>query len=168
MVEMTPKHLESQIQLELEEEKIVAELSTEKVNQNIGPIADYSPRLIERMERDRLAAAPGNLNSPAPVEYVDPLSLSSLMAHGFEEGVARKALKLNANDTQAALEYLLNPPLTSGTSALAVVVSADDGSESIVRMPATLARIQRLKEVKRKIQERKEKREVAPRNFQED
>jgi hypothetical protein len=66
---------------------------------------------------------------------------------------------LNANDTQAALEFLINPPPPGGASPLAVVVPTDDGSEAIVRMPATLARIQRLKEVKRKIQDRKNEKE---------
>ena len=154
MVEMTPRHLESQIQLEMEEEKIVAEISDSFSQTKVGPIADYSSRMVERMERDRLAV---DAKSNETVEFVDPLSLSSLLSHGFDEGQARKALKLNGNDTQAALEYLINPP---PPSALAVVVSGgEEGSDSIVRMPATLARIQRLKEVKRKIQERKNEKE---------
>jgi hypothetical protein len=161
MVEMTPRHLESQIQLEMEEEQIVAEVTGEDLELNRGPIADYSSRMVERMERDRLASP---ASAPPTAEFVDPLSLSSLLAQGFEEGLARKALKIKNNDTQAALEYLLNPPAPGGGSALAVVIEGDDGSDSIVRMPATLARIQRLKEVKKKIAERKsekEKREVA-------
>jgi len=161
MVEMTPRHLESQIQLEHEEEKVVAEVTGES-EISTGPIADYSSRLVERMERDRLAIAPGNL--PNLAETVDPLSLSSLLAHGFEEGAARRALKCTGNDTQAALEFLLNPPTVSG----GVVVPGEDGSDAIVRMPATLARIQRLKEVKKRIQERKnekEKREPEPKDL---
>lgn len=153
MVEMTPRHLESQIQLEMEEEKIVAEFTDEVGQTRVGPIADYSSRMVERMERDRLAV---DAKPDSVADFVDPLSLSSLLSHGFDEGQARKALKLNGNDTQAALEYLLNPP---PPSALAVVVPGDDGCDAIVRMPATLARIQRLKEVKRKIQERKNEKE---------
>ena len=32
---------------------------------------------------------------------VDPLSLSSLLSHGFEEAAARRALRRTQNDTQA-------------------------------------------------------------------
>lgn len=39
---------------------------------------------------------------------VDPLSLSSLMSQGFDESRARRALRVNKNDTQAALEWLVN------------------------------------------------------------
>ena len=179
MVEMTPKHLETQIDLEREEEAIAGdgqESSLGAAGQNRTSIGDYSTRIVERMEKARLARSAvedeANVMTNVPV---DPLSLSVLLSHGFDEGAARKALRTHANDTQAALEFLLNPPAITAANAhhaptlaplapnpakLAVRVATDDG-EATVRMPATLARIQRLKEVKKKIGERnalKEKR----------
>ena len=40
------------------------------------------------------------------VAEVDPLSLSSLLSHGFEEGPARRALRQTGNDTQAGQLWL--------------------------------------------------------------
>ena len=42
-----------------------------------------------------------------PAVPVDPLSLSSLLSQGFDEGPARQALRKFKNDTQAALDFLI-------------------------------------------------------------
>merc|ERR1712224_815994 len=91
MVEMTPDQLEAQVDMELQEEETPATGES---------VADFSTRMIEKM------AADGEDEGPAVP--VDPLSLSSLLSQGFEEGPARKALRLHKNDTQAAMDYLIN------------------------------------------------------------
>jgi hypothetical protein len=178
MVEMTPKHLETQIDLEREEEAMANEADDVGAAQGAGgvrtlpSIGDYSTRIVERMEKARLTRVTAEEQAETNLP-VDPLSLSVLLSHGFDEGAARRALRTHGNDTQAALEVLLNPPAVVSThraptlapnlphpAKLAVRVVTEDG-EATVRMPATLARIQRLKEVKKKIGERnaaKEKR----------
>ena len=42
--------------------------------------------------------------SPTFLGQVDPLSLSCLLSHGFEEGPARRALRKTMNDTQVGFE----------------------------------------------------------------
>ena len=42
------------------------------------------------------------------VDQVDPLSLSCLLSHGFEEGPARRALRKTMNDTQVSPETSWN------------------------------------------------------------
>jgi hypothetical protein len=152
MVEMTPKQLEHQLGIE---KRASEELNGSSRNDNtvweqelssVGAmgsgqrgLSDYSKRLIQKRETP---------SSPLAEEPVDILSLSSLMAQGFEEGMARKALRECHNDTQAALDLLLN-----GKKA-----ASSDDSEG-VRMPTTLKRIQRIKDLKRRLAERKEIRE---------
>eukprot|EP00439_Symbiodinium_sp_Y106_P036311 s5203_g4.t1 len=68
----------------------------------------FALRLVERLAREgkeRPGAAPESAPSSQPV---DPLSLSSLLSHGFEEGPARRALRQTGNDTQAAMDLLLD------------------------------------------------------------
>ena len=105
-------------------------------------ISDYSKRMISKIEKSEPAD---------PRHVVDVLSLSSLLAQGFEEGPARQALRRTGNDTQAALDLLLSHSV-----------------EEDVRVPTTLKRLQRLKEIKRRIAERNKERtdarvEAAPR-----
>ena len=72
-----------------------------------------------------------------PAVPVDPLSLSSLLSQGFDEGPARQALRKFKNDTQAALDFLIGGG------------HAEEEQEEAVRMPTTVRRVQRLKERRR-------------------
>ena len=158
LVEMTPRQIEAQIEIEKEEDIIVYQIKDHS-DISTGPFADYSTRIVERIEKEKLAVAEtkGSLGSGlsgviaaggiSSTIAVDPLSLSAMLAQGFDEGDARKALRMHSNDTQAAVEYLLGGE------------ESPEAGETIVRLPATLARIQRLKEVKRRIQERRSEKE---------
>ena len=123
MVEMTPKHLEAQLSLD---KRARAEFGDGEIESGL----DYSKRLLQS-NKDL---------SPTPQVHVDILSLSSLLAQGFEEGPARKALRECGNDTQTALELLLG---------------ASTPNLEEVRIPTTLKRIQRIKELKRKLQDKR-------------
>ncbi|CAE7469286.1 unnamed protein product [Symbiodinium pilosum] len=97
MTEMMPECLEAHVQHELRSTQECPEDGDES----------FSLRLVERLAREgkeRPGAAPESAPSSQPV---DPLSLSSLLSHGFEEGPARRALRQTGNDTQAAMELLL-------------------------------------------------------------
>merc|ERR1740115_366800 len=99
MVEMTPDHLEVQVDMELQdtEEPVV-----EGCEGGPGAIVDFSLRLIEKKAKDDPD------EHAAPAVAVDPLSLSSLLSQGFDEGPARRALRLHNNNTRAALDWLIN------------------------------------------------------------
>eukprot|EP00933_Yihiella_yeosuensis_P005195 TRINITY_DN10966_c0_g1_i1.p1 TRINITY_DN10966_c0_g1~~TRINITY_DN10966_c0_g1_i1.p1 ORF type:complete len:405 (+),score=145.55 TRINITY_DN10966_c0_g1_i1:146-1216(+) len=125
---MTPEHLEAQVEMSLQE----AEENEEEV------VTDFSVRLIEKLAKDNKMKPDQGLDSAAdigPSMPVDPLSLSSLLSQGFEEGPARQALRKFNNNTQAALDYLVG-----GDDEVKDAV--DDG----VRMPTTVRRVQRMKE----------------------
>jgi len=92
---------------------------------------------------------------------VDPLSLSSLLSQGFDEGPARRALRLHQNNTQEALDWLINGG-TEGSEA-AKVAQLEDG----VRMPTTIKRIQKLKAMRR-AQQDKLRREESRNNAAEE
>ena len=111
LVEMTPKQLETQLAVE-----------QDASSENAQTRQDYSKRIVEK-----------STNSSVCVDF---LSLSSLLAQGFQENEARKALKATNNDTQAALDLLVNTP-------------------NNVRLPTTLARLQRLRELRKKLALRK-------------
>jgi len=132
MVEMIPDKLQVQVDLELEE------MSDTEVS------TDFSTRLIQRQAKD------GQWQDDVQVP-VDPLSLSSLMSQGFDESRARRALRVNKNDTQAALEWLVNGD--EGHS--------DPKPDQSVRMPTTIKRIAKLKEKRRLKQEKKEEEKKA-------
>merc|ERR1719215_395718 len=89
---MDPSNLERQVE------------QLERSGREANPMADLGAAngFAERMT-ERLASG----SEPAPCT-VDPLSLSSLLAQGFEEGPARRALRVHGNDTQAAMEWLLH------------------------------------------------------------
>ncbi|CAE7742572.1 hypothetical protein AK812_SmicGene23880 [Symbiodinium microadriaticum] len=100
MTEMMPECLEAHVQQELRDTQD-PELSQERGE-------TFALRLVERLAREgkeRPGAAPESAPSSQPV---DPLSLSSLLSHGFEEGPARRALRQTGNDTQAAMDLLLD------------------------------------------------------------
>jgi len=137
MVEMTPEHLEAQVEMELkesEEDGAVASTGAEV-------IADFSTRLIDKKVKEEPSEA-----DTGPALPVDPLSLSSLLSQGFEEGPARRALRLHQNDTQAALDWLIDGQHDDTQKQKQV----SDG----VRMPTTVKRVQKLKAMRRAQQEK--------------
>eukprot|EP00437_Effrenium_voratum_P000697 CAMPEP_0181429194 /NCGR_PEP_ID=MMETSP1110-20121109/17072_1 /TAXON_ID=174948 /ORGANISM="Symbiodinium sp., Strain CCMP421" /LENGTH=507 /DNA_ID=CAMNT_0023552451 /DNA_START=104 /DNA_END=1627 /DNA_ORIENTATION=+ len=137
MVEMTPEHLEAQVEMALQEAE---------ENQEDDVVTDFSARLIEKLAKDNKNKPGEGLDSAAddgPSVPVDPLSLSSLLSQGFDEGPARQALRKFKNDTQAALDFLI------GGGA------AEEEAEEAVRMPTTVRRVQRLKERRRAQQARR-------------
>mmetsp|Transcript_60789 Transcript_60789/g.131867 ORF Transcript_60789/g.131867 Transcript_60789/m.131867 type:complete len:685 (-) Transcript_60789:123-2177(-) len=137
MVEMTPEHLEAQVEMELQESE---ELGEETV-------ADFATRLIDKKARED--SKNGDVCTSMPV---DPLSLSSLLSQGFEEGPARRALRLHQNNTQDALDWLINGG------------QAEDGERKkqhadSVRMPTTVKRVQKLKAMRKAQAEKAQRRE---------
>lgn len=140
MVEMTPDHLEVQVETEMQESENQVEEFGEA---GPGAVADFSLRLIEKQAKQD----PGD--QAAPSLPVDPLSLSSLLSQGFEEGPARRALRMHQNDTQAAMDWLIDGG-TEETAALKKAQALEDG----VRMPTTARRMQRLKAMRQKQQDR--------------
>mmetsp|Transcript_45 Transcript_45/g.146 ORF Transcript_45/g.146 Transcript_45/m.146 type:complete len:537 (+) Transcript_45:39-1649(+) len=145
MVEMTPEHLEAQVEMELQE--------ADENEENSGEVVtDFSVRLIEKLAKDNKSRAGEGVDScagEAPAMPVDPLSLSSLLSQGFEEGPARQALRKHKNDTQAAMDWLIR----GGEEQEKV---PEDG----VRMPTTVKRVLRLKAKRRAEQERRRKQEA--------
>jgi len=140
MVEMTPDHLEVQVELELQtnEDSII-----EGSEGGPGAIADFSLRLIEKKAKEDPE------EHAVPAAPVDPLSLSSLLSQGFEEGPARRALRLHNNDTQAAMDWLID-----GGTEEAIAAKKVKALEEGVRMPTTVKRVQRLKAMRKKRQEK--------------
>mmetsp|Transcript_132076 Transcript_132076/g.232663 ORF Transcript_132076/g.232663 Transcript_132076/m.232663 type:complete len:651 (+) Transcript_132076:183-2135(+) len=153
MVEMTPEHLEAQVEVELQEAE---EGGEEEV------VTDFSVRLIEKLAKDNKNKPGDGLDSgqtdSGPPLPVDPLSLSSLLSQGFEEGPARRALRIHHNDTQSALDWLINGG-TEGSEA-AKTAQVEDG----VRMPTTIKRIQKLKAMRRAQQEKLRREEPEERS----
>ena len=118
MVEMTPEHLENQVEIELGEgdaegrEAVVDGILFFLTSQNLthsnshsppkiiseeDEIVDFGVKLVLKMDKD------GRGPEEDPKIPVDPLSLSSLLSQGFDESDARRALRLHNNDTQAAM-----------------------------------------------------------------
>lgn len=133
MVEMTPRHLEAQVEMELRE-------SEELVEDGNKDVTDFSTRLIDKKARDD----PGEELPQLPV---DPLSLSSLLSQGFEEGPARRALRMHQNNTQDALDWLIN-----GANEMA---EKQKQMTEGVRLPTTVKRVQKLKAMRRELAEKK-------------
>eukprot|EP00913_Durusdinium_trenchii_P001110 g1018.t1 len=124
-------------------------------------VTDFSARLIEKLAKDNKNKPGEGLDSAAsdgPAVPVDPLSLSSLLSQGFEEGPARQALRKFKNDTQAALDFLIgggHPEEEQGGLHLLGIAE----QEETVRMPTTVRRVQRLKERRRAQQARRREEE---------
>lgn len=140
MVEMTPEHLEAQVEMELQDDE----------DDDADVVTDFSVRLIEKLAKDNKTKPGEGVDSCAGQEApisVDPLSLSSLLSQGFEEGPARQALRKHRNDTQAALDYLIN----GGQD--------EEPQQEAVRMPTTVKRVQRLKARRRAQQEKMRRQE---------
>jgi len=137
MVEMTPEHLEAQVEMELKE----SEEDSAVASSGAEVIADFSTRLIDKKVKEEPSDA-----DAGPALPVDPLSLSSLLSQGFEEGPARRALRLHQNDTQAALDWLIDGQHEEAQKQKQV----SDG----VRMPTTVKRVQKLKAMRRAQQEK--------------
>lgn len=145
MVEMTPEHLEVQVEMELQENEEQEQL------EGTGAIADFSVRLIEKKAKEDPE------EHAAPNLPVDPLSLSSLMSQGFDEGPARRALRLHGNDTQAALDWLID-----GGTEEAQAVKKTKALEDGVRMPTTVKRVQKLKAMRKAQMEKNKRRNSRP------
>ncbi|CAD7973510.1 unnamed protein product [Amoebophrya sp. A25] len=135
MVEMTPEHLENQVDIELQED-----------DEDEEPITDFGVKLITKLEKD------GRAVEEEPKVSVDPLSLSSLLSQGFDESDARRALRLHNNDTQAAMEWILNGATTGPATQ-----DVQDG----VRMPTTIRRIQKLRKKRKEERERQRAEKAA-------
>lgn len=152
MVEMTPDHLENQVDVELQEAE---DAGDEEV------VPDFSTKLIDKMAKDNKSKPGAGLDSggaeSGPPLPVDPLSLSSLLSQGFEEGPARRALRLHRNDTQAALDWLINGGIEGSPE-----VPASAAGEDRVRMPTTIKRIQKLKAIMSRQQKEKHSSQGAP------
>lgn len=104
LMEMTPENLLPQVQIAMmaREEKVKAKgLDHSKLQ--------TTTRILELFQSDSDHESDIPLPSNRSVQ-VDPLSLSLLLAQGFDEELARRALRSSNNDTQAALDWLLNPP----------------------------------------------------------
>jgi len=153
MVEMTPDHLTAQVDMEIQE-------ADEEAGEGEEPVTDFSKRLIEKMAKDNKAKPGDGLDSSAgdagPAVPVDPLSLSSLLSQGFEEGPARRALRLHHNNTQAALDWLVDGG-ADGVENAANKSVPEDG----VRMPKTIKRIHKLKAMRRAQQEKLRRQQAA-------
>mmetsp|Transcript_16340 Transcript_16340/g.35724 ORF Transcript_16340/g.35724 Transcript_16340/m.35724 type:complete len:622 (+) Transcript_16340:140-2005(+) len=147
MVEMTPEHLEAQVEMELQKNEENEATVAGAVDTGI---IDFSARLIDKKVKED----PGD---EGPAVAVDPFSLSSLLCQGFEEGPARKALRKHNNNTQAAMDWLINGQAEEEEKRRLV----SDG----VRAPTTVKRVQKLKAMRRaqaeKLKEKKESESAA-------
>uniref|UniRef100_A0A7S4VWG3 UBA domain-containing protein n=1 Tax=Alexandrium monilatum TaxID=311494 RepID=A0A7S4VWG3_9DINO len=132
MAEMLPECLEAQVDLEIRE----AEDDVSDVGNRLGD--GFSTRFVERLARDDDAEG-------LPQQPVDSLSLSSLLAQGFAEGPARRALRLHRNDTQAAMDWLID-----GGREEASRPTGGCG----VRMPASAKHVRRRRELLEQQRER--------------
>merc|ERR1719293_377419 len=136
---MTPEHLEAQVELELQEDE-----QREGAGRGVGgsgaeaQVADFSARLIDKKVKEEP-------EDSGPAVAVDPRSLCSLLSQGFEEGPARRALRMHQNDTQAALDWLIN-----GQGQEAEKKQVEEG----VRMPTTVKHVKKLKAMRKAQQER--------------
>eukprot|EP00928_Gymnodinium_smaydae_P008550 TRINITY_DN13107_c0_g3_i1.p1 TRINITY_DN13107_c0_g3~~TRINITY_DN13107_c0_g3_i1.p1 ORF type:complete len:458 (-),score=124.41 TRINITY_DN13107_c0_g3_i1:168-1541(-) len=161
MAEMNPDCLKAQVDAQLKE----AEEDEGEEAAAIGECRDSSAFAARMVLRS--AALDGEATSASAVQVpVDPMSLSSLLAQGFEESSARKALRLHGNDTQAALDWLVEggerEELLRGGGNVATTATA-------AVPPARVTRVQRLEALRRSRQEadalalrRREDAEAAP------
>lgn len=112
---------------ELSPECLEAELESDPEGPELEPALDehvgFASRLLGRIVADEEAG-----DHTAPPAPVDILSLSSLLAQGFEDSLARRALRLHQNDTQAALDWLIE-----GSDALAEPGDADGSRNATAR-----------------------------------
>eukprot|EP01053_Blabericola_migrator_P011494 Blabericola_migrator_1__11493@NODE_685_length_6880_cov_118_696756_g498_i0_p2_GENE_NODE_685_length_6880_cov_118_696756_g498_i0NODE_685_length_6880_cov_118_696756_g498_i0_p2_ORF_typecomplete_len458_score89_99UBA/PF00627_31/6e09UBA/PF00627_31/1_3e04HBS1_N/PF08938_10/0_28HBS1_N/PF08938_10/4_1e03_NODE_685_length_6880_cov_118_696756_g498_i046686041 len=138
MIEMTPDQLLPQVQ-------ITMLARAEKMKKDVGKQSQAATRILTLLasdSEDEVSVDKATSNNVA----VDPLSLSLLTAQGFEEEQARMALRHTHNDTQAALDWLLNPP------AVPAATETNGDVETSVRLPKTTKLLEKLRafEEKRK------------------
>jgi len=131
MAEMLPECLEAQVDIEIRE-------AENDVSEGVRSGDGFSTRLVERLARD-------DDGEGAPVLPVDALSLSSLLSQGFDEGPARRALRLHGNDTQAAMDWLID-----GANLEVSNPTGNDG----VRMPTSAKNVRRRRELLERQRER--------------
>eukprot|EP00435_Cladocopium_sp_Y103_P057093 s211_g19.t1 len=178
MVEMTPEHLEAQVEMALQE---ADEAVANDGSASPQVVTDFSARLIEKLAKDNKNKPGEGLDSAAgdsPAVPVDPLSLSSLLSQGFDEGPARQALRKFKNNTQAALDFLIGGGGEEEHEELQEMWStketcADETMREIaypeqVRMPTTVPRVQRLKERRRAQQAQQRRKEEERRRSSSD
>lgn len=124
MIEMTPQELQPLVDME--------------VQATVG--ADATSRLLERLPQESIA-----IKEKKPV---DPFSLQILQSQGFEESLCVMALRECNDDTQSAMNWLIDgcPSLVQGKAQ----TQKDDIQrvQSSVRVPTTLKWIAKLKESK--------------------
>ncbi|XP_026192750.1 uncharacterized protein LOC34618921 [Cyclospora cayetanensis] len=124
MVEMTPQQLLPLVELELEARANSPPVDPSSFSFGSGGGVSATERLLDRWEReaaaDAAAVAPASSSAPtgsSPTHLpavetaaadVDILSLAVLTGQGFGEKESRLALLRFGNDTQAALEWLLD------------------------------------------------------------
>jgi hypothetical protein len=167
MVEMVPKQLEIQLGLDRVAEQETGASASDTIAESgasgyVGSgkrgISDYSKLLIRKIESSSSSSTGEAERNPSSSSVVvDILSLSSLLAQGFEEGPARKALRECNNDTQSALDLLLGNRDTPVDPDADEEASPNGLGKGQVRIPTTLKRIQRMKELKKRMQEKKDK-----------
>ncbi|KAL8270042.1 hypothetical protein Esti_006034 [Eimeria stiedai] len=133
MVEMTPQQLQPQVELELEARSEEPEMDPSSFSFGSGHGVSATERLVEKWERDAAAAASASASAAAAAAAgapsskkeqpaakaaaaaaeaaaveVDILSLAVLTGQGFGERESRAALLRFNNDTQGALDWLLD------------------------------------------------------------
>ena len=140
MIEMTPQELQPLVDME--------------VQATVG--SDATSRLLERLPQESIA-----VREKKPV---DPFSLQILQSQGFEESLCVMALRECNDDTQAAMNWLIDgcPSLVQEKAR----TQKDDIErvQSSVRVPTTLKWIAKLKEAKdrrTKLKKRAESDEIA-------
>ncbi|KAF8818366.1 UBA/TS-N domain-containing protein [Cardiosporidium cionae] len=130
MVEMTPEQLKPQVDMELE------------AYGDDEASLDSTATLLKKWERD--GGSFQEIEATAETVQVDPLSLASLVSQGFEENLAKKALRMHSNDTQAALDTLLNN--------IDILENMSD-SDAFVRAPTSLKWTKKYKGVRNRDRE---------------
>lgn len=141
MIEMTPDHLEPQVEAELKD------LGSDEDD------TDATLKILDKWSKD------SDLNEiveEPPMVEPDILSLSLLMAQDIDESTARRALGYHNNNMQEALEWIFEgcpslakpkpepvlPPPSEGDVTHA-------GGEGCVRLPSTLKRVEKMRERRR-------------------
>eukprot|EP00927_Polykrikos_kofoidii_P073318 TRINITY_DN69366_c0_g1_i1.p1 TRINITY_DN69366_c0_g1~~TRINITY_DN69366_c0_g1_i1.p1 ORF type:complete len:384 (+),score=45.52 TRINITY_DN69366_c0_g1_i1:96-1247(+) len=107
LVKMTPECLEAELQQRSHQRDPESLCSGNPCTTTVcseNSTCGFTSRLIDRYALDDKDGGHATCNVA-----VCPLSLSSLLSQGCEEARARRALRLHNNDTQAALDWLLEP-----------------------------------------------------------
>lgn len=145
LVEMTPDQLEPQVQMELDEY-----LQRLESTNGLDIKDDATAKIIDRWERAPSMNKGSNTRPETESQgeprctHVDPLCLSVLTLQGFDAEAARTALRYHNNDTQSALDCLLEQHQHLNPVAEEQHKLAHDVLTS-VRLPSTLKWVRKLK-----------------------